>query len=105
MLAQRHQGFQEHAQAAFALPAHAAAQLGELLQRVGRAGEQRRAAREAEGRKKKARTVFASMSASADAQPRAASRRRGGGAPLLRCVWRRGLAACYLAGGLQLRPV
>ena len=76
-----HPTLQDHAHAALALPAAAAAHLGELLQRVGRAGAQRRGARaDREARATKPRTVFAAMSVSADAQQRTVHRRRGGGA-------------------------
>lgn len=71
-------GFAQHAQHALALPAQAAAQLGELLQRVGRGGKDKK---QSDSRKaNKPRTIFASMSASADAQSRPVNRRRNGGA-------------------------
>lgn len=77
---QRRDGFAQHAHAALALPAQAAAQLGELLQRVGRGGKDKKAS---DSRKAKPpRTLFASMSASADAQSRPVNRRRNGGASL-----------------------
>ena len=73
-----HPSLQDHAHAALALPAAAAAQLGELLQRVGRAGAQRRAEKSCKAAKP--RTIFAAMSVSADAQQHTVHRRRGGGA-------------------------
>ena len=88
---------QDHAHAALALPAAAAAQLGELLQRVGRAGAQRK-----ESRATKPPIVFAAMSVSADAQQHTVHRRRGGGASrhALRCLAAALAAAARCAGCL-----
>jgi hypothetical protein len=90
---QRRDGFAQHAHAALALPAQAAAQLGELLQRASRGGKDKKAG---DSRKAKPpRTLFASMSASADAQSRPVNRRRNGGASLCGIHAAGALARCF----------